>query len=256
MTSHPSHPPVSALRERMIEDMIVRGFGAKTRHDYVRHVRTFSAYIGRSPDTAAAEEVRRFQLHQTETGVGAARAARAHVAKVRDRQGPRLRPQALVSAHPLNARWPHLPQQQRRRAGAARDRGRPAQLDLAGSDRGGLKLSSSAPLTRGLHRTTYVGPLCLPDLRAGICGKRSAPQYGCQYQALEKEWSSGGSHNHVLRAIVPLLDDRHRPDDIRLDQDRRRTGHLREPLIRNGRPAIGYIRPQHDGVEFVPIQEI
>ena len=71
MTSHPSHPPVSALRERMIEDMTVRGFGEKTRHDYVRHVRTFAAFIGRSPDTATAEEVRRFQLHQTETGVGA-----------------------------------------------------------------------------------------------------------------------------------------------------------------------------------------
>jgi site-specific recombinase XerD len=71
MTSHPSHPPVSALRERMIEDMVVRGFGEKTRHDYVRHVRMFSAFIGRSPDTTTAEEVRRFQLHQTETGVGA-----------------------------------------------------------------------------------------------------------------------------------------------------------------------------------------
>jgi site-specific recombinase XerD len=71
MTSHPSHPPVSALRERMIEDMTVRGFNEKTRNDYVRNVRTFSAFIGRSPDTATAEEVRRFQLHQTETGVGA-----------------------------------------------------------------------------------------------------------------------------------------------------------------------------------------
>jgi site-specific recombinase XerD len=69
MTSHPSHPPVSALRERMIEDMTVRGFGAKTRHDYVRHVRTFAAFLGRSPDTATVEEVRRFQLHQTETGM-------------------------------------------------------------------------------------------------------------------------------------------------------------------------------------------
>ena len=70
MTSHPSHPPVSALRERMIEDMVVRGFNEKTRTDYVRNVRTFSAFIGRSPATATAEEVRRFQLHQTETGVG------------------------------------------------------------------------------------------------------------------------------------------------------------------------------------------
>ncbi len=71
MTSHPSHPPVSRLRERMIEDMTLRGIGEKTRNDYVRHVRTFSAFICRSPDTATAEEVRRFQLHQTETDVGA-----------------------------------------------------------------------------------------------------------------------------------------------------------------------------------------
>jgi integrase/recombinase XerD len=71
MTSHPSHSPISALRERMIEDMTVRGFGEKTRHDYVRHVRTFATFVGRPPDTATAEEVRRFQLHQAETGVGA-----------------------------------------------------------------------------------------------------------------------------------------------------------------------------------------
>ncbi len=70
MTSNP-RPPVGALRERMIEDMTVRGFGAQTRHDYVRHVRMFATFIGRSPDRATAEEVRRFQLHQTETGVGA-----------------------------------------------------------------------------------------------------------------------------------------------------------------------------------------
>ena len=71
MTFHRSHPPVSALRARMIEDMTVRGIGEKTRHDYVRHVKTFATFIGRAPDTATAEEVRRFQLHQTETGVGA-----------------------------------------------------------------------------------------------------------------------------------------------------------------------------------------
>jgi integrase/recombinase XerD len=69
MTIDPSHRPVSALRERMIEDMTVRGFNEKTRNDYVRKVRTFSAFIGRSPDTATAEDLRRFQLHQTETGM-------------------------------------------------------------------------------------------------------------------------------------------------------------------------------------------
>ena len=39
----------------MIEDMSVRGFKEDTRRDYVRHVRAFAAFIGRSPDTATAE---------------------------------------------------------------------------------------------------------------------------------------------------------------------------------------------------------
>ena len=69
MTSHPSHRPVSALRARMIEDMRVRGFSEKTRNDYVRNVRAFAAFIGRSPDTATAEDLRRFQLHQTQSGM-------------------------------------------------------------------------------------------------------------------------------------------------------------------------------------------
>src|SRR5260370_12325726 len=69
MTSHPSHRPVSALRARMIEDMKVRGFSEKTRSDYVRNVRAFAAFIGRSPDAATAEDLRRFQLHQTQTGM-------------------------------------------------------------------------------------------------------------------------------------------------------------------------------------------
>jgi Phage integrase, N-terminal SAM-like domain len=69
MTSHPSHRPVSALRARMIEDMRVRGFTEKTRNDYVRNVRAFAAFIGRSPDTATAEDLRCFQLYQTQTGM-------------------------------------------------------------------------------------------------------------------------------------------------------------------------------------------
>src|SRR5712691_2870152 len=69
MTSRSSHRPVSALRARMIEDMRVRGFTEKTRNDYVRNVRALAAFIGRSPDTATAEDPRRFQLHQTQIGM-------------------------------------------------------------------------------------------------------------------------------------------------------------------------------------------
>ena len=53
----------------MIEDMSVRGFSEKTRNDYIRNVRAFAAFIGRSPDTAAAEDLRRFRLRQALTGV-------------------------------------------------------------------------------------------------------------------------------------------------------------------------------------------
>ena len=63
MTSDPSHRPGSALRERMVEDMSVPGFSEKTRNDYIRNVRAFAAFIGRSPDTATAEDLRRFQLY-------------------------------------------------------------------------------------------------------------------------------------------------------------------------------------------------
>ena len=69
MTSHPSDRPVSALRARMIEDMRVHGFSEKTRNDYIRNVRAFAAFIGRSPDTATAEDLRSFQYRQAQTGV-------------------------------------------------------------------------------------------------------------------------------------------------------------------------------------------
>src|SRR6202165_2640442 len=64
-----SEKPTTPVRRRMIEDMTVRNFVEKTRNDYIRHVRTFTAFLGRSPDTAMPEDLRRFQLHQTQTGV-------------------------------------------------------------------------------------------------------------------------------------------------------------------------------------------
>lgn len=65
----PSHPSGSALRERMIEDMNVRGFTEDTRRDYITCVKRFAAFIGRSPDAATADDLRRFQVHQTESGM-------------------------------------------------------------------------------------------------------------------------------------------------------------------------------------------
>ena len=61
----------SALRQRFVEDMTVRGFSEKTRRYYIRIVASFAAFLGRSPDTATAEDIRQFQVHQSELGMHA-----------------------------------------------------------------------------------------------------------------------------------------------------------------------------------------
>jgi len=60
----------SPLRQRMIEDMTIRKLAPKTQHDYVQRVKNFAAFVGRSPDTATFEDVRRYQLHLASSGVG------------------------------------------------------------------------------------------------------------------------------------------------------------------------------------------
>jgi site-specific recombinase XerD len=51
--------------------MTVRGFTDKTRKDYLRTVAGFAAFLGRSPGTATAEDIRRFQIQQSEGGMNA-----------------------------------------------------------------------------------------------------------------------------------------------------------------------------------------
>jgi integrase/recombinase XerD len=58
--------PISPLRQRMIDDMTARRFSEATRKEYVRHVRTFAVFLGRSPETATHEDLRRFQLHMAQ----------------------------------------------------------------------------------------------------------------------------------------------------------------------------------------------
>ncbi len=61
----------TSLRHRLVEDMTVRGFSEKTRKYYIRIVAGFAAFLERSPATATAEDVRRFQIHQSARGMGA-----------------------------------------------------------------------------------------------------------------------------------------------------------------------------------------
>ena len=46
---------ISPLRQRLVEDMTIRRLGPKTQHDYIRHVKKFADFLGRSADKAIAE---------------------------------------------------------------------------------------------------------------------------------------------------------------------------------------------------------
>src|SRR5215470_5244211 len=59
---------ISPLRRRMIEDMTIRKLAPKTQQGYIRTIKDFAAFLGRSPDVATFEDVRRFQLHRAESG--------------------------------------------------------------------------------------------------------------------------------------------------------------------------------------------
>ncbi len=63
---------ISPLRQRMIDDMTIRGMGQKTQEDYIRAVRNFTRFFGASPDQAGFEDLRLYQLHMRHEGVGVA----------------------------------------------------------------------------------------------------------------------------------------------------------------------------------------
>jgi len=53
---------ISPLRRRLIEDMAIRRLGPKTQYQYLRHVKRFAHFVGRSVDKATTEDVHRYQL--------------------------------------------------------------------------------------------------------------------------------------------------------------------------------------------------
>ena len=60
---------LSPLRQRMIDDMTMRKLSPKTQSHYIRAVRNLARHLRRSPDTATAEDLRRYQLHLVDAGI-------------------------------------------------------------------------------------------------------------------------------------------------------------------------------------------
>ena len=61
--------PISPLRQRMIDDMTLRKLAPQTQAAYIRAVKNFTRFLGQSPDTASAEDLRRYQLHLVDQGI-------------------------------------------------------------------------------------------------------------------------------------------------------------------------------------------
>jgi site-specific recombinase XerD len=59
------------LRERMIEDMRIRGMGDKAQQAHIRAIKDFARFLKRSPDTATPDDLRAYQLHMTNAGITA-----------------------------------------------------------------------------------------------------------------------------------------------------------------------------------------
>src|SRR5262245_9749523 len=70
MSEEPTNS-VSPLRQRMLDDMRMRKLSDKTQAAYIRAVRRLARFLGRSPDMATAEDLRRFQLHLVDVGMSA-----------------------------------------------------------------------------------------------------------------------------------------------------------------------------------------
>jgi site-specific recombinase XerD len=60
---------ISPLRQRMIEDMTMLKLSPMTQTAYIRVVKNFTLFLGQSPDSASAEDLRRYQLHLVEEGI-------------------------------------------------------------------------------------------------------------------------------------------------------------------------------------------
>src|SRR5215218_1527119 len=71
----PSMSPqaMSPLRRRMIKDRTIRQFGDKTKSVSIGQVRAVTAFLGRSPDAAEPEDLRRDQLPLASLGASYAR---------------------------------------------------------------------------------------------------------------------------------------------------------------------------------------
>jgi len=63
-----NNTPATSLRQRMTEDMVARNLGPHSQRNDLNSCARFAAFLGRSPEAATADDIRRFQLFLIESG--------------------------------------------------------------------------------------------------------------------------------------------------------------------------------------------
>lgn len=57
---------MTALQQRMLEDLSIRNYSPRTIQTYLFHISAFARYFGKSPELLGAEEIRQYQVHLVE----------------------------------------------------------------------------------------------------------------------------------------------------------------------------------------------
>ena len=143
---------ISPLRQRMIEDMNARKLCVGTQRGHIHGCKRFAAFLNRSPDTATAEDIRRFQLHLSETGASICNRNRIMT-------GVRFLFRVTLRRLDLAAAIYHL---------------REPQKDSSGDEPGRLKLSTRPVLTGSAPVMNTIGMVLVAAFAANAAGASKA----------------------------------------------------------------------------------
>jgi hypothetical protein len=217
MTSRTSSP----LRRRMVEDMTARRLGRHSQRSHIYGCERLASFLKRSPDTATADDVRRFRLRPMESGASPTLPTHGVHPPL-----PDPRPAQGLPPHP--PRWPVRPRQPSRQPGP-RSRAAPR-----GAPRDGLRDRGDGCRERAARRT--MPPLWRPHARH----RDLRPRPRAQVQAATR--ATTRLEGHLM--MPPTKPDGRASSDHRWSAtprskpaDRQPTAPARPPLDGRGRPS-------------------
>jgi integrase/recombinase XerD len=188
---------VSSLRQRMIEDMAGRKLGSHSQRSHIRSCERFAAFLKRCPDTATADDIRRFQLHLAEAGLSI-------ISRNRIMTGVRFLFRVTLRRHDLAAEIYHLKEPQKLPLTMS-----PAEAERLLAMAGNLKV----------HAMLALGYGC--GLRAGEIVRLKAGDIDSAQMIIRVVQSKGRKDRHVMlpQEVLSLLREWWKVRPTRYDAD-------------------------------------